>query len=121
MKRSDARWPETVAGLDMARIGHDVSGEMAKRVVCMERTRLLFCWRLKQVRSVRLARPPPKAGPSTTLVAAQDRNHAHGVRGNGVLAMQQQISVVTLGVADLARTRRFYAEGFGWLPVFENQ
>ena len=35
--------------------------------------------------------------------------------------MQQQISVVTLGVADLARTRRFYAEGFGWLPVFENQ
>ena len=33
--------------------------------------------------------------------------------------MQQQISVITLGVADLARARRFYAEGFGWKPVFE--
>lgn len=34
--------------------------------------------------------------------------------------MQQQVSVVTLGVADLARSRRFYVEGFGWAPVFEN-
>ncbi len=34
--------------------------------------------------------------------------------------MQQQISVITLGVADLARSRRFYADGFGWAPVFEN-
>jgi hypothetical protein len=34
--------------------------------------------------------------------------------------MQQQMSVITLGVADLARARRFYTEGFGWTPVFEN-
>lgn len=34
--------------------------------------------------------------------------------------MQQQISVITLGVADLSRSRRFYTEGFGWVPVFEN-
>jgi catechol 2,3-dioxygenase-like lactoylglutathione lyase family enzyme len=34
--------------------------------------------------------------------------------------MQQQISVITLGVADLAASRRFYAAGFGWRPVFEN-
>ena len=34
--------------------------------------------------------------------------------------MQQQISVITLGIADLARSRRFYVEGFGWAPVFEN-
>ena len=34
--------------------------------------------------------------------------------------MQQQISVITLGIADLARSRRFYVEGFGWKPVFEN-
>ena len=34
--------------------------------------------------------------------------------------MQQQISVITLGVADLARSKRFYLEGFGWKPVFEN-
>ncbi|HVM83322.1 MAG TPA: VOC family protein [Candidatus Binatia bacterium] len=33
--------------------------------------------------------------------------------------MQQQMSCVTLGVADIARSRRFYAEGFGWKPVFE--
>lgn len=35
--------------------------------------------------------------------------------------MQHQISVITLGVADLARSRRFYAEGFGWAPVFQNE
>lgn len=34
--------------------------------------------------------------------------------------MQHQISVITLSVADLARSRRFYVEGFGWSPVFEN-
>lgn len=34
--------------------------------------------------------------------------------------MQQQISVITLGVAALAPSRRFYGEGFGWTPVFEN-
>ncbi len=33
--------------------------------------------------------------------------------------MQQQISVVTLGIADLAHSRRFYADGFGWKPVLE--
>ena len=35
--------------------------------------------------------------------------------------MQQQISVITLGIADLARSRRFYVEGFGWSPVFESE
>lgn len=34
--------------------------------------------------------------------------------------MQQQISCITLGIADLERSRRFYSEGFGWTPVFEN-
>ncbi len=34
--------------------------------------------------------------------------------------MHQQVSVMTLGVADLARSRRFYGQGFGWTPVFEN-
>ena len=34
--------------------------------------------------------------------------------------MQQQLSVITLGIADLARSRRFYADGFGWTPVFAN-
>jgi predicted lactoylglutathione lyase len=35
--------------------------------------------------------------------------------------MQQQMSVITLGVRDLSRSRRFYAEGFGWTPVFSNE
>jgi len=39
---------------------------------------------------------------------------------SGLEAMQQQISVITLGVADIGRTRRFYADGFGWEPVFAN-
>ena len=34
--------------------------------------------------------------------------------------MQQQISVITLGIADIARSKRFYAEGFGWKPVWQN-
>ncbi len=35
--------------------------------------------------------------------------------------MQQQISIITIGIADLPRSRRFYVEGFGWTPVFENE
>lgn len=33
--------------------------------------------------------------------------------------MRQLISLVTLGVDDLARSRRFYVDGFGWKPVAE--
>lgn len=33
--------------------------------------------------------------------------------------MQQQISVITLGVADPARSKAFYRQGFGWEPAFE--
>ena len=41
----------------------------------------------------------------------------------GVLAgvSLQSISVVTLGISDLERSRRFYGGGFGWKPVFENE
>lgn len=35
--------------------------------------------------------------------------------------MQHQVSVITLGVRDQVRSRRFYKEGFGWTPVFENK
>lgn len=34
--------------------------------------------------------------------------------------VQQRVSVITLGVEDLERSRRFYGEGFGWTPVFDN-
>ncbi|QDZ08996.1 VOC family protein [Sphingomonas panacisoli] len=33
----------------------------------------------------------------------------------------QLISAITLGMEDLARSRAFYVEGFGWTPVFENE
>ncbi len=29
--------------------------------------------------------------------------------------------IITLGIADLARSRRFYCDGFGWAPVFANE
>ena len=32
----------------------------------------------------------------------------------------QQIACVTLGIADVARSRNFYAGAFGWEPVFAN-
>lgn len=35
--------------------------------------------------------------------------------------MEQRVSVVTLGVRDLAASRRFYVEGLGWKPAFENE
>ena len=34
--------------------------------------------------------------------------------------MDQRISFVTLAVADLAASRRFYVDGLGWEPVFED-
>jgi catechol 2,3-dioxygenase-like lactoylglutathione lyase family enzyme len=37
------------------------------------------------------------------------------------IGMQQQISVITLGISDLSRSRGFYTDGFGWAPVFENE
>lgn len=33
--------------------------------------------------------------------------------------MQHQMSLITLGIADVQRSRHFYGEGFGWKPVFE--
>jgi uncharacterized protein len=34
--------------------------------------------------------------------------------------MQQQISIITLGISSTERSKRFYCDGFGWIPVFEN-
>ncbi|MEU6817589.1 VOC family protein [Streptomyces sp. NPDC046860] len=33
--------------------------------------------------------------------------------------MKQQVSMVTLGVGDLAASRRFYSEGLGWTPLLD--
>ncbi len=35
--------------------------------------------------------------------------------------MEQRISLITLGVADLARSRRFYEEGLGWRPGYTSE
>lgn len=32
----------------------------------------------------------------------------------------QRVSVLTLGVRDLAASRKFYVQGLGWKPAFEN-
>lgn len=32
--------------------------------------------------------------------------------------MEQRLSLVTLGVADVARSRRFYAQGLDWTRYF---
>lgn len=35
--------------------------------------------------------------------------------------MDQRISIVTLGVKDLRTSKRFYSDGLGWKPAFENE
>ena len=35
--------------------------------------------------------------------------------------MEQRISIVTLGVKDLAASKRFYLDALGWKAVFENK
>jgi catechol 2,3-dioxygenase-like lactoylglutathione lyase family enzyme len=35
--------------------------------------------------------------------------------------MEQRLSVITVGVKDLARSRRFYVEGLGWTPAGEGE
>lgn len=34
--------------------------------------------------------------------------------------MEQRLSVLTLGVKDLARSKGFYIDGLGWEPVYED-
>jgi catechol 2,3-dioxygenase-like lactoylglutathione lyase family enzyme len=34
-------------------------------------------------------------------------------------SMEQQLSFVTLGVSDLARSKQFYLEGLGWTPTMD--
>ncbi|MEG3143403.1 VOC family protein [Sphingomonas sp. RT2P30] len=54
------------------------------------------------------------------------RSSGHGHRREGSRksrasrASQQTVSVITLGIDDLPRSKRFYGEGFGWVPVFED-
>ena len=35
--------------------------------------------------------------------------------------MEQRVSLITLGVADLERSRRFYVDGLGWTPGFTSE
>jgi catechol-2,3-dioxygenase len=45
---------------------------------------------------------------------------ASSVVGEGQ-PMDQRISIITLGVKNLAASRRFYVDGLGWKPVYENK
>ncbi len=35
--------------------------------------------------------------------------------------MEQRISIVTLGVKDLMTSKRFYVDGLGWKPVYQDK
>ena len=35
--------------------------------------------------------------------------------------MEQRISIVTLGVKDLGSSKRFYVDGLGWKPMYEDK
>jgi hypothetical protein len=56
------------------------------------------------------------SGVCLTIGAGGNRSGA-GIGGR-VFATQQQISVITLGVADLLRSRHFYVDGIAWNPVW---
>ncbi|MFA5965627.1 MAG: VOC family protein [Sphingomonas sp.] len=53
---------------------------------------------------------------------SSDRSHRH--EGSGKRRTPRtdppSVAVITLGIDDLPRSKRFYGEGFGWVPVFED-
>lgn len=57
-----------------------------------------------------------------TKKRSSERSHRHGGsrKSRGARKVRQSVSVITLGVTDVARSKRFYGEGFGWSPVFED-
>jgi uncharacterized protein len=66
------------------------------------------------------ASPPLSSRARHGNLLADDRLRS-ALAKQRVCVMRQQISVITLGVINLARSRRFYVDGFGWSPVFENE
>ena len=72
---------------------------------------------------MRLAWPPRKRVLALPLgIESRGLYRPRMVRGEpkGTGTMQQQMAVITLGSTDLGRAKRFYLNGFGWKPVFEN-
>ena len=33
--------------------------------------------------------------------------------------MQQQISIITLAIEDISKSKQFYINGFGWQPIYQ--
>ncbi len=70
------------------------------------------------------------AGKIRTFFGASDdtkkrssgRSHRHEGSGKSRRSRKatHAVSVITLGIDDVARSKRFYTEGFGWTPVFED-
>jgi uncharacterized protein len=58
-----------------------------------------------------------RRGLLATIAAAP---FSHFVKGE-FPTMEQRISLVTLGVKDLAISKKFYVQGLGWKPVWENK
>src|SRR5437660_7754255 len=65
--------------------------------------------------------PDPDHAHQTQHDTDDDRDHVRTLFGSGLrwLPMEQQLNLVTLGVGDLAQSRRFYTDGLGWSPEFE--
>jgi uncharacterized protein len=63
------------------------------------------------------------AGVAATTFASSMKGQSQtmGTQTIGHLNMEQRISLVTLGVRDLAASRRFYVDGLGWKPAWENE
>jgi catechol 2,3-dioxygenase-like lactoylglutathione lyase family enzyme len=52
--------------------------------------------------------------------SGRSRRHDGSRKQRTSRASQPSVAVITLGIDDLARSKRFYGEGFGWTPVFED-
>ena len=37
-----------------------------------------------------------------------------------MISVTQQLSLITLSIKDISRSRHFYGDGFGWTPVYES-
>jgi hypothetical protein len=74
------------------------------------------------------AKPGSGCAVETKVIGQYSRQHSdwhvqcgpnYANRGQ-CRTMARRISIVTLGVKDLATSKRFYADGLGWKPAFEN-
>lgn len=63
-----------------------------------------------------------KKESSRSSSGSSGRSHRHKSRSaRSVRKARPSVAVITLGIDDLARSKKFYSEGFGWSSVFEDK